>query len=351
MIRDVTPSVTSFLKLLDFLLLCQAREERCALVTITDVHGGSARAAGSHMAVSEAGDYVGSLSGGCVEAAVVGEARRVIAAECAEIVRIGAGSPYFDIRLPCGGGLDILIIPNPSRCALELLQSLLKRRRSAELVLGRNGLMVAAEALSDGLTGWDGDRFRIRHDPVLKLFVIGQGEETRALAQQATAFGATVIVMTPDADIAAWCATQTIEAHVLKSAGPSEHLRLDHYCAVVTLFHDHDWELPYLAQAVRQDALFVGAMGSPGTQARRIEALAEMGVERSALDRIVGPVGLIPATRDPATLALSTLAQVVSVYHAARARTLVPVERRHFVEAMVDTYDASLEKVRHVQRS
>lgn len=320
MIRDITSSITSFPKLLDFLLLCQGREERCALVTITDVIGGSARAAGSHMAVSETGAYVGSLSGGCVEAAVVGEARRVIATGRAEIVRIGDGSPYFDIRLPCGGGMDLLITPDPSRCALQLLASLLNNRRSADLVLGRNGLMVAAEALAQAPAGWDGDRFRVRHDPVLKLFVIGHGEETRALALQSQAFGASVIVMTPDADISAWCATQAIEAHVLKSAAPSEHLRSDRYSAVVTLFHDHEWELPYLAQALRQEALFIGAMGSPATHAHRLVALAAMGIEPAILDRVIGPIGLIPATRDPSTLALSALAQIVTTYHAVRSQ-------------------------------
>src|SRR5215210_1523603 len=96
-----------------FILDASARGERTALVTITGVTGSSSRAPGTQMAVSETGAIHGSLSGGCVEAAVVGEAQRVIGTGAREHIRLGPGSPYIDIQLPCGGGLDLLILPDP----------------------------------------------------------------------------------------------------------------------------------------------------------------------------------------------------------------------------------------------
>jgi xanthine dehydrogenase accessory factor len=87
-----------------FLIDRAGRGERTALVTITDVIGSASRAPGTHMAVSETGAWVGSLSGGCVEGAVVGEAKRVIEADHAELIRFGAGSPFIDIRLPVAAG-------------------------------------------------------------------------------------------------------------------------------------------------------------------------------------------------------------------------------------------------------
>ena len=83
------------------------------------------------------------------------------------------------------------------------------------------------------------------------------------------------------------------------------------------LFHDHEWETALLAQALGQPALFIGAMGSAATHARRLEALAAAGVGAAAASRVTGPIGLIPAARDPQTLALSVLAQVVAAYNLA----------------------------------
>ncbi|VAV87496.1 Xanthine and CO dehydrogenases maturation factor, XdhC/CoxF family, partial [hydrothermal vent metagenome] len=85
--------------------------EKAALVTVTKVEGSSIRNPGAHMGVSENGEFVGSLSGGCIEDAVVAEAQDAIKQGKPRSVRFGAGSPYIDIKLPCGGGLDILFFP------------------------------------------------------------------------------------------------------------------------------------------------------------------------------------------------------------------------------------------------
>ena len=110
---DVSLDVPSsdFSDLLRFLLDAAARGERTVLVTITDVIGSSPRAPGTHMAVTENGDHLGSISSGCVEAAVVAEALRSFDSRRAEVIRFGRGSRFIDIRLPCGGGMDLLFTP------------------------------------------------------------------------------------------------------------------------------------------------------------------------------------------------------------------------------------------------
>lgn len=80
------------------------------------------------------------------------------------------------------------------------------------------------------------------------------------------------------------------------------------------LFHDHDWETELLLQLLEQTPFFIGAMGSRATHAWRLRILAERGVAAASLARIVGPVGLIDAARDPETLALSALGQIVGFY-------------------------------------
>ncbi len=267
------------------------------------------------MAVSETGRYLGSFSGGCVEAAVVGEARRVIASGKAELVRFGDGSPYIDIELPCGGGIDLLIMPAPATDILLRACEELTARRPVVLQLGLNGTLAIKSDVNDqDRTGWNDGVFQLRHNPDLRLVVVGHGEESRSLAALASSYGAIVSVLSPDIELVSAMQALGVEANVLKTPGRSPWLRTDRYSAVVLLFHDHDWEGDLLEQVLEQDAFFVGAMGSRTTHALRVADLLNRGVGQASIDRITGPIGLIPATRDPATLALSALSQIAMAY-------------------------------------
>ena len=91
------------------------RGERCALVTLVGVDGNAPRAEGAQMAVSETGQWAGYISGGCLEQAIALEAVQAIKAGKPRLLRYGKGSPYFDIQLPCGSGLDVLVEPFENR--------------------------------------------------------------------------------------------------------------------------------------------------------------------------------------------------------------------------------------------
>ncbi|WP_176590824.1 XdhC family protein [Sphingobium sp. EM0848] len=293
-----------------------ARGERSALVTITDVIGQSSRAPGTHMAVTENGDYHGSLSGGCVEAAVVGEALRIMASGVTEWLRLGVGSPYIDIRLPCGGGLDLLIVPDPARGSIATVRHMLEDREPVALAISRDGALAVERPTSITGCRWRGKAFVAHHHPDLRLMILGHGAETEVLARLALGYGAEVMVLSPDPDIVARLAGSDIAAALLKTPARSDHLRTDAYTAVVMLFHDHDWELDLIGQALEQEALFIGAMGSRATQARRLDGLRVRGVPDDMLARLTGPIGLIPATRDPNTLALSVLSEIAALYQS-----------------------------------
>jgi xanthine dehydrogenase accessory factor len=307
------------LQILRFLLDRVACGERTALVTITGAASSSPRAPGSHMAVSETGTHLGSLSGGCVEAAVIGEAKRVIAAGRAEQLRLGEGSPFIDIRLSCGGGIDLLISPSPDTKGLHQACSWLAARQRVALLLGQDGSLAAKLAQPDEHPGWDQGIFLAPHNPDLRLLIVGHGDETLALAKLGLAYGAEITVLSPNQNLVEAALGFGAEAWKLQKRVRSLHLRADQHSAVVLLFHDHDWEVELLLQALEQPAFFIGAMGSRTTQARRLRALAQRGVPTSALARLTGPIGLIGAARDPDTLALSAIAQIVSVYSESAA--------------------------------
>ena len=142
------------LEVLRFVRGAGQRGQRVALVTITGLTGSSSRSIGTLMGVAEDGCFVGSLSGGCIEGAVVAEAQQAIQEGRARQVRYGAGSPYIDIRLPCGGGVDLLFQPNPDRGEIRHAFACLEGRQSLVLAQARAGGLCMLRGLTRQVPGW-----------------------------------------------------------------------------------------------------------------------------------------------------------------------------------------------------
>ena len=281
--------------------------EGVALVTVVGVTGSSVRNPGTHMAVATDGSFVGSLSGGCIEAAVVSEAREAIAQGRARLLHYGAGSPIIDIRLPCGGAVHLLISPVTDRGWCEELLAAFARREEAAIELARP----------------DGAVVRVRHAPPLRMAVLGYGAATGSLARLALTMGADLALWSPDRDL---CDQFGEDAVWLKTPNDSLALRGDRWTAVALLFHDHDWEASLLRQLLAQPSLLIAAMGSRATHAARIARLAQLGVEEAEIGRIKSPIGLIHSSRDPDTLALSAFVEAVDAYNRTMPSRLVDEE-------------------------
>lgn len=289
------------------------------LVTLTAIEGSSPRAIGAQMAVAEDGRYVGSFSGGCIEAAVVAEAIATLADGCAKLVRFGAGSPYLDIRLPCGGGIDLLFNPSPDPDAIA--EVLLRHDRREEAVLRLSDVGVFLDAATEGdWTGWRDDGFRLRYAPTLRVVAIGQGEELTALARLAASFGADISVLSPDERALGDLAVEGFHTVRLTARTLLPPVRTDAWTAILSVFHDRDWEEELLPLALRLPSFYIGAIGSRRTQDIRLDSLRAAGVPADLRLKLRTSVGLIPATRDPATLALSALSQIVQEYHRIGGR-------------------------------
>ncbi len=273
-----------------------AAGEKAALVTVTAVTGSSVRNAGAHMAVAVDGTFVGSLTGGCIEAAVVSEAREAIREGRARRLYYGAGSPIIDIRLPCGGAVHLLISPITELEWCGDVLGAFDRREEALLTL-----------VDD-----DGEVVRLRHAPPLSMAVLGYGEATGSLAQLALNMGADLSLWSPDREL---CLRFGNDATFLKSHSDRLSFTGDRWTAVSMLFHDHDWEAGLLRQVLDQPSLLIGAMGSRATHAARVSLLAELGVPEVEISRIKSPIGLIHSSRDPDTLALSAFVEAVDAYN------------------------------------
>lgn len=276
------------------------------LVTLTGIVGASSRGVGAQMAVLADARHAGSFSGGCIEAAVIAEAQAVLAAGRGRTVRFGSGSPYLDIRLPCGGGIDLVFTPKPDAATLEEVLSQLDARQAAALRITEQAVL-----LEDGAA--PGGGFVRTYAPPLRLVALGHGEDLTALVRLADAFGVVTEAFAPDTDRHAM-ATGRIAPLTSRTAFPA--LAGDAWTAFVFLFHDHDWEEHLLPKALALRGFYHGAVGSARTHRARIEGLRAAGVPQALLEALRGGIGLIPATRDPATLALSILGELVQDYQA-----------------------------------
>lgn len=287
-----------------------AAPDAAVLAIVAGTSGPSYRPLGAMMAVLGDAGRAGSLSSGCIEADIALQAARVCEQGKPAVVRYGQGSPYVDIQLPCGGALDILLLPRPDRQVLAELVRHHDARRARTLVVD---IGTGAMSLRDtGATRSGGGTLSVLIEPEILFHVFGKGPEASTFAALVHAAGFPGVLLSPDdetlaAGAAAGCATE----HLARPAYPKS-LGADERTAVVLFFHDHDWEPPILEQALATPAFYIGAQGSLRARDTRLQALASLHLPAASLNRLHGPVGLVPSARDARTLAVSVLAEVLA---------------------------------------
>lgn len=293
-------------------LLCELDEGRSgALLTVTALHGGAPRPVGTHMAVGLRRRFDGYLSGGCVEPAIAAEVEGLILDGRDTILTFGRGSPFFDIRFPCGGGIDVLVHVRPDAELIEDVLDRMAQRTPFALAFEPN---AGTASLVDGVlaTGWRDNVFVRAYSPPTRLCLAGRGPELEAVARLALASRYEVVAATPDRETERRLRDLPIEIQRLGSASEGAQLPDDPWTATVLLFHEREWEEPILAATLNGPGFYLGALGSNRTHALRRERLLAAGHPLAAVNRIIGPIGTIPAAKDPETLAISLLAEIAT---------------------------------------
>ena len=252
-----------------------------ALCTIVGIDGSFSRRPGAQIAVLPDGSVVGDLADTCLERQLASDVRSV---GSPQLFRYGKGSPVIDFRLPCGGGLDILVDPSPDRHPIRRAITGLAGRNPASLPLPANPLMA--------------ERLFV---PPLRLVTFGEGAELDALAKVGAAAGIEV---------------ETVDKRKLSLGRPPELESPDRWTAVVLLFHDHEWEAPLLSHALHSDAFYIGAQGGRNARLQRVAQLRREGFNDNQVGRIKSPIGQTSGSRTPQALALSVLSDVSSRYEA-----------------------------------
>ncbi|MEM9048392.1 MAG: XdhC family protein [Pseudomonadota bacterium] len=325
-----------------------------ALATVVDTWGSAPRPVGSQLAISGDAGMVGSVSGGCVEGAVVAEALDALQDGSCRVLTYGVSDEdAFAVGLACGGTIRVLVEPIGLGQGIPgaLLERLVAARAARTAIVyavdpetferhlispplssapkgstaARSptaprsrpdadppaGLIEAAGSVRHAdRSGYSGTWFLGVHNPPLRLFVIGAVHIAQALLPMARIAGYDASLIDPRA---AFAADARFPGETLLQDWPDAALQahgLDARTAVVTLTHDPKLDDPAIAVALRSEVFYLGCLGSTRTHAKRVARLAEAGFTPDEIARIHAPVGADIGAKSPAEIAVSILAQI-----------------------------------------
>lgn len=340
-----------------------------ALATVVDTRISAPRDPGAAMAVNADDIVIGSVSGGCVEGAVVEQAREVLAGGAPRRVTYGVSDDEaMAVGLTCGGEISLFVepfaIPRFDLVAAHITEGVPVAvatvvdgpgRVGAKLVvtddqtfgdIGSEGLGVAVASDARGLLaqgrtahrgcGADGERrvddvtvFIQSFQPPPRMYVFGAIDFAAAVARIGKFLGYHVTVC--DARRVFATKARFPEADEVVVQWPHRFLPtapVDRRTALCVLTHDPKFDVPLLEVALRTDAGYIGAMGSRRTHDDRLARLRELGLTEAELGRLRSPVGLDLGARTPEETAVSIAAEIVQHRWGGSGRPLSDTEGR-----------------------
>jgi xanthine dehydrogenase accessory factor len=329
---------------------------RFAVATVVRTWSSSPRPIGAAMAVSQTGEVVGSVSGGCVEGAVYEVAQRVLESGDPEMVSYGVSdSDAFQVGLTCGGTIELFVQPVDSAAFPELqvvVDAIVARQpvaiatvvagradMGARLVItpaGKHGSLGGIrldQAVTDdargmlglGKTGLlhvgrDGERrsedlsvFVESCAPPPTMIVFGAIDFAAAMARMGKFLGYHVTVCDARPIFATSRRFPDVDEVVV--AWPHKYLQqvdVDERTVLCVLTHDPKFDVPLLKLALRTKAGYIGAMGSRRTHEDRLRLLREVGMSEPELARMSSPIGLDLGARTPEETAVSIAAEIIA---------------------------------------
>ncbi|MEM7752088.1 MAG: XdhC family protein [Pseudomonadota bacterium] len=300
---------------------------KVALATVVKTWGSAPRPVGAQLVVDRDMRFEGSVSGGCVEGAVIMDAVEAMGDGTCRVLSFGVSDDTaFEVGLACGGQIEVMVEPvgvgqGPS---VEDLQALVDARAARRPVVWEVDTETWARRLIDRDPGEveiealfrtdksvrEGAVFRGVHNPPLRLVLVGAVHIAQPLVQMARMAGYDIVMSDPRDSFAS---ADRFPGETFLEGWPDEALAgygLDTRTAVVTLSHDPKIDTPALETALASEAFYIGALGSTRTHGKRMAALQEAGVSDDAIARIDGPVGLDIGAASPAEIAVSIMGEM-----------------------------------------
>ena len=297
--------------------------ENVVTATVVNVKGSAPRPVGARLAVNKDGDMAGSVSGGCVESAVVHSALEVMESGSGRLEHFGISDEMaWDVGLSCGGMIDVWIQPLAQNSAIDEARARQKAGESVALVTWMDGsgkqLVVSDFAWEQsGLVDWDGSQVYVELFPTVKQLVIfGAVHTAQPLSRYAQDLGFEVVIVDARKALATKERFPNVEKILtLWPDAAYEQLTITDSTWIAILSHDPKFDEPAILGALNTDAAYIGTVGSQKTNEERRERLREAGVSEEQLDRLHGPIGLNIGGKTPEEMAISILAEMIAIDH------------------------------------
>ncbi len=321
-----------------------------ALARVVQTWGSSPRPVGSALIVSKDMEMAGSVSGGCVEGAIVKEAKGVIASQGGKRLDYGVSDDEaWSVGLTCGGKIQVYLqsypVENPEAEVWQNLLECLSANESCTLVTvladgkNRNTLitpegkvrgadlpqevkMQAAGAFlkrNNTSVAVDQTQYFIQVFPRRsQLLIIGAAHITADLVQLAKLHDFETIVIDPRGAFARNTNFIVAPDRIIEKY-PSEVLSefdLDAYTYAVILSHDPKIDDNALQILLRSNVAYIGALGSKKTHEKRIGRLKQAGFSDEEIERIEAPIGVDIHAQGSKEIALSIFGSIIRIKNA-----------------------------------
>jgi xanthine dehydrogenase accessory factor len=260
--------------------------KRVALATVIETWGSAPRPVGSHLVIDEDGRFEGSVSGGCVESAVVSDAMDVIETSIAKTLNFGvADAAAWEVGLSCGGKISIYVEPLTLDMVTPILEDYEARRE---------------HTVSHGA-------FTQTYKPPLRLVITGAVHISQMLVPLAKSIGLDTVIIDPRTAFATPERFPDVTIHAVWVQDILPVIKLDKFTAFVALTHDPKIDDPALIAALNAECFYIGALGSRKTHEKRVERL-----NHKDIARIKAPIGLDIGAISPAEIAIAIIAEIMA---------------------------------------
>lgn len=314
-----------------------------ALARVIKTWGSSPRPIGSVMLINQEGKMAGSVSGGCVEGAVVRRSLEALKEDKAIKLSYGVSDEdAWSVGLSCGGSIQVFLqtanfnehvvwsklLENLEGNKSSIVVSSLEDGHSTNTLIDEQGnvhgdaineeVVSAAqqaydERTSKSITLGEQDYFIQIFPRKAQLLIIGAAHITVDLVALGNQFGFETIVIDPRGYFAENTTFQDPPSQ-LHQAYPSEVLdqfTLDAYTFSAILSHDPKIDDNALEILLPAKTAYIGALGSRKTHTKRTNRLLEKGVSQELIDKIKAPIGMPIRAKSAKEIALAIMGEII----------------------------------------
>ena len=282
-----------------------------ALAIVLKTWGSSPRQPGSMMLIREDGHLVGSVSGGCVEGAVIVGSRQIMKENKTEVMEFGvADEDAWSVGLSCGGKISVFVCPR-NRIEEGLFQKLCNVKNSRESIILECDTQKGRISIINDKATENENVFNIKVTAKPRLLIVGAVHISQHLIPMAKEAGFDVLLIDPRSHFGTSERFPEVE---VSNDWPDEALKkvkLSDKDCLVTLTHDPKIDDPALQIALASPLFSICCLGSKRTHAARKNRLLNSGITEQQFDRIHGPAGLDINAKTPAEIAVSILAELI----------------------------------------